>query len=129
MGLDAEKVGAVVNSGTGRSYASEFFSPRILEDSFSAGYPMKHEYKDLVSAAERGAKLGISMPVLAAATTTYQMALPRGHGDRDKGGMILVFEELLSRFADRRAVGWPSFVGDSVGFEALIIGNSIEHTQ
>ena len=39
MGLDAEKVGAVINSGTGRSYASEFFIPRILEDSFSDGIP------------------------------------------------------------------------------------------
>jgi len=95
MGLDAEKVGAVINSGTGRSYASEFFIPRILEDSFSAGYPMQHAYKDLVSAAELGAKLGIPMPVLAAATATYQLALLKGHGERDKGGMILVFEELL----------------------------------
>jgi 3-hydroxyisobutyrate dehydrogenase-like beta-hydroxyacid dehydrogenase len=95
MGLDAEKIGEVVNSGTGRSYASEFFIPRILEDSYSAGYPMKNAYKDLVSAAEISANLCIPMPVLAAATFTYQMALLRGHGDRDKGGMIGVFEELL----------------------------------
>ena len=59
------------------------------------GYPMQHAYKDLVSAAELGAKLGIPMPVLAAATATYQMALLKGHGERDKGGMIRVFEELL----------------------------------
>ena len=72
----------------------EFFIPRILEDSFSDGYPMQHAYKDLVSAAELGAKLGIPMPVLAAATATYQMALLKGHGS-DKGGMIRVFEELL----------------------------------
>ncbi len=95
MGLDTAKVGDVVNSGTGRSYASEFFIPRILNDGFSAGYPMKHAYKDLVSAAELGAKLCIPMPVLAAATATYQNALLRGHGDKDKGAMILVFEELL----------------------------------
>lgn len=36
--------------------------------------------------------------------------------------MRTTFELVLSRFADRRAVGWPSFVGDSVGFEALIVG-------
>jgi 3-hydroxyisobutyrate dehydrogenase-like beta-hydroxyacid dehydrogenase len=95
MGLNPEKVGAVVNSGTGRSYASEFFIPRILENSFSAGYPMKHAYKDLVSAAELSAARGIPMPVLAAATATYQQALLRGLGDHDKGGMIRVFEDLL----------------------------------
>jgi len=95
MGLDPEKVGAVVNGGTGRSYASEFFVPRILQNRFSDGYPMKHAYKDLVSAAELSAARGIPMPVLAAATATYQQALLRGHGDHDKGGMIRVFEDLL----------------------------------
>jgi hypothetical protein len=33
------------------------------------------------------------LPVLAAAT--YQAALLRGHGDKDEGGMVRVFEELL----------------------------------
>lgn len=95
MGLDSEKVGQVVNSGTGRSYASEFFIPRILRNSFSDGYPMKDAYKDLVSGAELGAKRCIPMPVLAAATATYQTALLRGYGDQDKGAMIRVFEGLL----------------------------------
>ena len=95
MGLDPDLVGEVVNSGTGRSYASEFFIPRILKNCFSDGYPMKHAYKDLVSAAEISADLGIPLPVLGAATTTYQMALLKGFGDLDKGGMIRVFEELL----------------------------------
>jgi 2-keto-4-pentenoate hydratase len=35
------------------------------------------------------------------------------------------FELVRSRFVDRRAVGWPSFAGDSVGFEALLIGEPI----
>lgn len=95
MGLDPEKVGEVVNSGTGRSYASEFFIPRILKDSFVEGYSLKNAYKDLISAAEISADLCIPMPVLSAATSTYQMALLKGHGDRDKGAMIAVFEELL----------------------------------
>jgi 3-hydroxyisobutyrate dehydrogenase-like beta-hydroxyacid dehydrogenase len=95
MGLDPVKVGEVVNSGTGRSYASEFFIPRILQDSFVDGYPLKNAYKDLVSAAEISANLCIPMPVLSAATNTYQTALLKGQGDRDKGAMIAVFEELL----------------------------------
>jgi 3-hydroxyisobutyrate dehydrogenase-like beta-hydroxyacid dehydrogenase len=95
MGLDSAKVAEVVNSGTGRSYASEFFIPRILQGGFDAGYPMKDAYKDLVSAADIGARLCIPMPVLAAATATYQTALLRGYGAQDKGGMIHVFEELL----------------------------------
>lgn len=35
------------------------------------------------------------------------------------------FELVQSRFTDRRAVGWPSFVGDNVGFAAHIIGAAI----
>jgi 3-hydroxyisobutyrate dehydrogenase-like beta-hydroxyacid dehydrogenase len=95
LGLDPSQVAAVVNSGTGRSYASEFFAPRILARHFGDGYPLKAAYKDLVSGADISARLGLPMPVLAAATATYQQALLRGHGAKDKGAMILVFEELL----------------------------------
>lgn len=96
MGLDPQKVGEVVNSGTGRSYASEFFIPRVLKNDFTQGYPMASAYKDLACAAQIGAEYTIPMPVLAAATSTYQMALCRGYGKDDKGGMIHVFEELLN---------------------------------
>jgi 3-hydroxyisobutyrate dehydrogenase-like beta-hydroxyacid dehydrogenase len=95
LGLDATSIGAVVNSGTGRSYASEFFIPRILERNFTYGYPMQAAYKDLVSAGEISLGFGIPLPVLAAATATYQQALLRGYGGNDKGSMIRVFEELL----------------------------------
>ena len=95
MGLDPEKVGQVVNSGTGRSYASEFFVSRILAGNFSEGYPLQNAYKDLISAAEISANLCIPLPVLHAATTTYQMALLKGYGEQDKGAMINVFEDLL----------------------------------
>jgi 3-hydroxyisobutyrate dehydrogenase-like beta-hydroxyacid dehydrogenase len=95
LGLDPGLVGEVVNSGTGRSYASEFFVPRILRGHFSDGYPMAHAYKDLVSGAELGANHCVPMPVLAAATATYQTALLKGHGQRDKGAMVQVFEEIL----------------------------------
>jgi hypothetical protein len=46
------------------------------------------------------------MPVLNAAATTYQMALLRGDGDLDKGGMIRVFEALLG--VSYRSVPVPS---------------------
>lgn len=95
LGLDPSRVAEVINTGTGRSYASEYFVPRILRGHFGDGYPMQAAYKDLVCAATASADLGIPLPVLAAATATYQQALLKGHGQKDKGGMILVFEELL----------------------------------
>ena len=95
MGLDPEKVAAIVNSGTGRSFASEFFIPKILENNFSGGYPLGSAYKDLVSASEISSTMNLPLPVLSAATTTYQMALLKGYGKEDKGGMIHVFEDLF----------------------------------
>jgi 2-keto-4-pentenoate hydratase len=38
----------------------------------------------------------------------------------------IAFELVLSRFINRRAVGWPSFVGDNVGFEASILGPQVD---
>ncbi len=104
LGLDSEKVAEVVNSGTGRSYASEYFLPRILANEFNSGYPLKNAYKDLVSAARLGAEEGIPLPLLSAATAIYQTALLQGHGDCDKGGMIKVYEHLLGvKFRTARA--------------------------
>lgn len=96
MGLDPVKVASIINSGTGRSYASEFFLPRILERNFSDGYPLQAAYKDLVSAAELGARHCVPMPVLAAATATYQMSLLAGLGAKDKGAMVAFYEDLLN---------------------------------
>jgi len=95
LGIDPEKIGKIINSGTGRSYASEFFIPRILKNNFSDGYPLQHAYKDIDAGAKVSATHNIPMPVLAAASATYQMALLKGHGHLDKGAMIRVFEELL----------------------------------
>lgn len=36
------------------------------------------------------------------------------------------FELVLSRYVDRRAVGWPSFVADNSGFEASVVGRTID---
>ena len=95
LGLDPEKICSVINSSSGRSYASEFFIPRILKRNFGDGYPLAHAYKDLVCGAEISAQLGLPLPVMHAATTTYQMALLEGYGEKDKGAMTCVFERLL----------------------------------
>ena len=95
LGLDPVKIGEVINSSSGRSYASEFFIPRILKRNFADGYPLDHAYKDLVCGAEISAQLGLPLPVMHAATTTYQMAILEGHGLKDKGAMTCVYEKLL----------------------------------
>ena len=104
LGLDPEKVLQVVTTGSGRSFAAEFFGPRILEGNFGEGYPLKHAYKDMVSATEISTREAIPLPLTHAAMTTYQMALADGHGDQDKGAMIKVFERILGVEFRKRGV-------------------------
>jgi 3-hydroxyisobutyrate dehydrogenase-like beta-hydroxyacid dehydrogenase len=106
MGLEPEKVGQFINAGTGRSYASEYFIPRILDGDFSYGFTMESAYKDMKSACEESARSRIPTPVLHAAMTTYQMALLNGYGNDYKGGMIKVYEKLLGvEFRKKRNQG------------------------
>lgn len=95
LGLDPEKVTQVATTGTGRSYGLEFFAPRIMENHFDDGYPLKHAYKDMISAAEISAQQKIPLPMVQTATTTFQLALAEGLGDEDKGALIKVFERVL----------------------------------
>jgi 3-hydroxyisobutyrate dehydrogenase-like beta-hydroxyacid dehydrogenase len=95
LGLDPEKVTRVVTTGTGRSFAADFFLPLTLENRFDEGYPVKSAYKDMISAAEISAHKGIPLPVVNATAVTFQMAMAEGFGDLSKGGLIRVFEKLL----------------------------------
>lgn len=95
LGLDPEKISQVITTGTSRSFAAEYFTPYILENRFDHAYALNNAYKDMVSAAEISAYHKIPMPLVHAATTTYQMALAEGYGHEDKGAMIKVFERLL----------------------------------
>ncbi|MBW1962408.1 MAG: NAD-binding protein [Deltaproteobacteria bacterium] len=95
LGLDPEKITQVITTGTGRSFAAEFFVPLALENRFDEGYPIKHAYKDLISAAEISVHKKIPLPLVHATTTTFQMALAEGLGDENKGSLIKVFERKL----------------------------------
>ncbi len=95
LGLDPEKVAQVVTTGTGRSFAADFFIPLTLDNRFDEGYPVKSAYKDMISAAEISAHKGIPLPVVNATAVTFQMAIAEGYGDLSKGGLIRVFEKLL----------------------------------
>ena len=95
LGLDPDKMTEVVVTGSGRSFAAEYFLPLILAGKFDHGYPMASAYKDMLGMARLGAEKKIPLPVVHSALATYQTALARGLGDQSKGAMIKVFEELL----------------------------------
>ncbi len=96
LGLPPEKVSQVITTGTGRSFAAEFFIPLILENRFDQGYSLQNAYKDMTCAAELSAYHNIPLPLTHSAATTYQMALAEGYGNENKGAMVKVFERLMS---------------------------------
>lgn len=54
-----------------------------------------------------------------------QPAPGRSPVPEDIRATCMTFEVVRSRFVDRKSVGWPSFVADNVGFEALVIGEQL----
>ncbi len=41
----------------------------------------------------------------------------------------VAFELVLSRFVDRRAVGWPSFAADNAACQAVVLGGAIAASE
>jgi 3-hydroxyisobutyrate dehydrogenase-like beta-hydroxyacid dehydrogenase len=95
LGLDPERVAEVVTSGSGRSFAAEYFVPKILERRFNDSYPLGKAWKDMAAALEISERRGIPLPVVRAAADTYRKALASGWSEEDKGAMVKVFEDLL----------------------------------
>ena len=86
LGLDPVKVCQVITTGTGRSFAAEFFTPLTLENRFDEGYPLKDAYKDMASAAEIGARHKIPLPLTQGRHNRFSDGpWPRGWEPKTKG--------------------------------------------
>ena len=85
----------VINTGSGQSFASQFFIPNILADTFDRGYSLRNANKDMAHTNEISTHYKIPLPVVTAAMKTYRKALSLGLGEEDKGAMIKVFEKEL----------------------------------
>jgi 3-hydroxyisobutyrate dehydrogenase-like beta-hydroxyacid dehydrogenase len=96
LGLDPESIADVINSGSGRSFASEYFIPKMLEGRFREAYSLGNAYKDMQHMKEAAARLDIFLPNFRSTLATYGKALEHGLENEDKGAMIKVFEKELA---------------------------------
>lgn len=81
----------------------------------------------------------VPLPNTAPVTIEFEVAYVLGRDIRpDEAGFPVLeavsevrtaFELVLSRFVDRRAVGWPSFAADNGAFQALVLGEPIAASQ
>ena len=93
LGLAPDKIADVINSGSCRSFASEYFIPKMLQGRFRDSYRLGNAYKDMQHMEEAASRLGISLPLFQSALDTYCKALDDGLENEDKGAMIKVIEK------------------------------------
>lgn len=96
MGLDPEKIGEVLMTASGSSYASKSLIPEILKGNFEYGFSMERAYKDMLNIFELTGKYAVPLPTLSGTMQTYQLALQNGYGKDYKGAMIKFFEDMLN---------------------------------
>ena len=95
LGLDPEKLGDVLMTATGSSFASKTLIPKVLEGNFEHGFSLDKAYKDMESMYEVLVKNEIPLPTLNGTMQSYQLALQKGERDNYKHAMIRVYEDML----------------------------------
>ena len=96
-GLEPEKLAAVLTTASSRSFASEYFVPRILDGQFEGDFSLAAAYKDIVNIQQVAARLDVSLPLVEAMVSTYRAAIDMGCGDQPKSAMVKVYEERLNQ--------------------------------
>ncbi|MBO6949945.1 MAG: NAD(P)-dependent oxidoreductase [Rhodospirillales bacterium] len=95
VGLDPEQVAEIVMSGSSRSFASEYFVPRMLDGLFDTDFTLSAAYKDIVNVERMAEDTGAALPVVDAMVGSYKAAIEAGYGDEPKSAMLKVYEEAL----------------------------------
>ncbi len=96
-GLAPDKLGEVLTTASSRSFASEYFVPRLLERKFDSDFSLQAAYKDIVNIQEVAARFQASLPVVDAMVSTYQAAIDMGFGEQPKSAMVKVYEKNLGQ--------------------------------
>ena len=100
-GLGAETLAEVLTTASARSFASEYFVPRILERRFDTDFSLATAYKDIVNVQETAERLGVETPVVDAMIATYRAAMDMGFGDEPKSAMVKVYEQRMGQKVTR----------------------------
>jgi 3-hydroxyisobutyrate dehydrogenase-like beta-hydroxyacid dehydrogenase len=94
-GLDPDEVARLVTTGSSRSFASEYFVPRMMARRFDSDFAMGDAYKDIVNVQQMARETGASLPLVDAMTESYRAALDAGLGDEPKSAILKIYEKAL----------------------------------
>ncbi len=95
VGLDPDVVAKVLTTASGRSFASEYFIPRMIERRFDFDFTLNGAYKDVLNVQQMAVETRASTPVINAMISSYQAAIAQGYGDQPKSAMLKVYEKAL----------------------------------
>lgn len=95
LGLDPEKLGDVLMTATGSSFASKTLIPKVLEGNFEHGFSLDKAYKDMDNMYEVLIKNEIPLPTLNGTMQSYQLALQYEQRDYYKHAIIRFYEDML----------------------------------
>ena len=92
-GLSSAALEKVFISGSSRSFASEYFVPKMLRKEFTGDYPMDAALKDIVNVQKAISDVTQDKPILEAMIGIYNEALKKGLGQKSKSAMFEVYKE------------------------------------
>lgn len=94
-GLAPDTLADVLTSGSARSFASEYFVPRILRREFDGDFTLQAAHKDIVNIQDVTTELGASLPLVETMIAIYERTIADGHGDEPKSAMVKPYEKQL----------------------------------
>lgn len=101
MGLKSSAVADVVTTASSRSFASEYFVPRMMQRRFDTDFSMGAAFKDIVNVQKMGVETSAVLPVVNAMIASYQTAMAAGFADEPKSAILKVYENALDvRFTE-----------------------------
>ncbi len=95
VGLDPDEVARVVTSASSRSFASEYFVPRMMDRKFDSDFAMQDAYKDIVNMQKMAVEKKAMLPVVNAMVASYQAAISAGYGAEPKSSILKIYEQAL----------------------------------
>ena len=91
-GLDAEKSLQIITNGAPGSPLIKTISARAAARDSSTNFELQLMAKDIGYAVEEAARNGVSLPTAKAALEEFQLAIHRGHGDKDFSAIITALQ-------------------------------------
>ena len=95
-GIDSGTFREVINSSTGRSFASDVkLRDFVIPNNFSPGFTVDLQIKDLDLALQLGKELGISLVLGSVVRQAYQTLLVKGYGQKDTSIITFLFNDIM----------------------------------